>query len=627
MNSHYLEYIVVFTISALICVPIAKRFGFGSVLGYLLAGVIIGPFVVGFVGDESKDIQVFAELGVVLMLFLVGLELEPDKLWKIRKMILGTGLSQIVLTTLAIFPILMLIDLTWQAALAVSLAFAMSSTAMVLQYLNEKGLMQSVAGRSSFSVLLMQDVAVIPILALLPLLSVQAADAASSHHASYFSFLPAWANALVVLASVVLVIVFGKYLVSPILKAVSKSKLRELFIAASLMIVIAVSLLMELVGLSPALGAFVAGVVLANSEFKHELESDLEPFKGILLGLFFITVGATINFSHIAEFPLLIIGLTILVMFLKATVLMLISKLQKQSLDQAALFSVGMAQVGEFAFVLLGISLQLQLFPMDTYNTMLSVVAFSMFLSPLFNLVNERWVLNKIGTKEKPEQADDTIEDEHKKVIVVGFSHFGSTLGRFLRANGVEATILDNNSDTVDLLRKMGFKVYYGDASRIDLLKAAGAEQAELLIITIENNETKLSIIENVKKHFPHLKLMVRAKNRFEAYEIMDHGINHVYRETIDTSIRMGVEALTQLGFRNYSAHRAGVQFLKYDEGAMQHLSSFRNNKADYIKNVRQQIQIQEELLTKDLLMSHTQNDHAWDSEFMRTEIEKLSKK
>ena len=286
-----------------------------------------------------------------------------------------------------------------------------------------------------------------------------------------------------------------------------------------------------------------------------------------------------------------------------------------------------MAQVGEFAFVLLGISFQLKLYTLDIYYTMLSVVAFSMFLSPLFNLMTERLILNKIGTKEKPEKANDPIEDEHKKVIVVGFSHFGSTLGRFLRANGVEATILDNDSDTVDFLRKMGFKVYYGDASRIDLLKAAGAENAELLIITIEDAATKLNIIENVKKHFPQLKLMVRAKNRIEAYEIMDKGVQHVYRETIDTSIRMGVEALTQLGFRNYSAQRADIQFLKYDEDAMQHLSTFRNNQTDYIKNVRKQIQIQEELLTKDLSMSHTQNDHAWDSEFMRTEIQKILKK
>jgi len=393
------------------------------------------------------------------------------------------------------------------------------------------------------------------------------------------------------------------------------------------MIVIAVSLLMELVGLSPALGAFVAGVVLANSEFKHELESDLEPFKGILLGLFFITVGATINFSHIANFPLLIVGLTLLIMLIKASTMMLISKIQKQSLEQGTIFSVSMAQVGEFAFILLGISFQLKLYTLDIYYTMLSVVAFSMFLSPLFNLMTERLILIKIGTKEKPEKANDPIEDEHKKVIVVGFSHFGSTLGRFLRANGVEATILDNDSDTVDFLRKMGFKVYYGDASRIDLLKAAGAENAELLIKTIEDAATKLNIIENVKKHFPQLKLMVRAKNRIEAYEIMDNGVQHVYRETIDTSIRMGVEALTQLCFRNYSAHRAGIQFLKYDEDAMQHLSTFRNNQTDYIKNVRKQIQIQEELLTKDLSMSHTQNDHAWDSEFMRTEIQKILKK
>lgn len=626
MHNSYLVYILVFIVSALICVPLAKRLGLGSVLGYLIAGIVIGPFVLNFTGEESKDIQVFAELGVVLMLFLVGLELEPQKLWKIRSLILGTGLSQIVVTSAILTPVFLLLGFNPAAALAVSLAFSMSSTAMVLQYLSEKSLMQTLAGRSAFSVLLMQDVAVIPILALLPLLG-SSTEGADTHHASAFAHLPSYLQASITIASVVLVILTGKYLITPVLRAVSKSNLRELFIAASLLIVLSVSLLMELVGLSPALGAFVAGVVLANSEFKHELESDLNPFKGILLGLFFITVGATINFNHILSNPLLIIGITLGVMALKALVLWVISSVvNKASTDQKTILSVSMSQVGEFAFVLLGVILNLSIIATEQYNTLLSVVAFSMFLSPVFNLVSERLVLTRLGTKEKPDEKPDEIDNEHNKVLIIGFSHFGSTIGRLLRANGVNATILDNNSDTVDLLRKIGFKVYYGDATRVDLLHSAGAADAQLMILTVDDKDVKTQIIENVKKHFPHLKLLVRAQNRFDAYELMDMGIKDVYRETFDTSIKMGIDALTHLGFRKYAANRTGLQFAKYDQQAMEHLSSFKANKSDYIKNVRKQIQIQEELLNKDLDLNQTLGDHSWDSEYMRNEINSIKK-
>lgn len=612
--SGFLANAVIYLAAAVVCVPIAKRLGMGSVLGYLLAGILIGPSALGFIGEEGKDIMHFAEFGVVMMLFLVGLELEPVLFWRMRKQVLGMGGAQVLFTALVLAAAAVAIGFPWQAGLAAGLAFAMSSTAIALQSLKEKRLMHTAAGQGSFAVLLFQDIAVIPILALLPLLAMAPVAAAGEGH--WIETLPGWQRTLAVLSAVGAVVAFGRYVVVPLLRVVARTRLRELFVASSLLLVVGIALLMETVGLSPALGTFLAGVVLANSEYKHELESDLDPFKGLLLGLFFMAVGASINFSLISDAPGAIIGLTLAVMAIKMAVLLLIGGRSRLSFDQNLLFSVGLAQVGEFAFVLLAFIAQLGLLDNNRVDALMAVTAISMTLTPLFMLVNEKLILPRFGTTEHPEQEADIIDAKHK-VIIAGFGHFGSTLGRLLRANGVQATILDNDSDQVDMLRKMGFKVFYGDATRHDLLEAAGANEAELLICAIAPESAPL-LAGTVQKHFPNLKLMVRARNRFDAYELMDQGVLHIHRETLYGSVAMGVHALKELGFRHYTAHRAGQNFLRYDELALKELAAKRGDKADYISSVREKIAEQEELLTRDLLHDPTQGDHAWDSQEMR---------
>jgi monovalent cation:H+ antiporter-2, CPA2 family len=605
---------VVYLGAAVVCVPIAKRLGLGSVLGYLLAGIVIGPYLLGFIGDEGKDIMHFAEFGVVMMLFLVGLELEPAMFWRMRKQVLGMGGLQMMLTTVVLAGLAMAAGWSWQASIAAASAFAMSSTAIALQSLKEKGQMNTAAGQSSFAVLLFQDIAVIPLLALLPLLAT--APLVNEGSGSWVESLPGWQRTLAVIGAVGLVVVLGRYVVVPLLRVVARTRLRELFVASSLLLVVGIALLMDTVGLSPALGTFLAGVVLANSEYKHELESDLDPFKGLLLGLFFMAVGASINFGLIASAPATILGITLVVMAVKVAVLLLLGRRRGLGTEQNLLFAIGLGQVGEFAFVLLAFITELALIAAADIDLLMAVTAISMTLTPLLMLLNERVLLPRIGTRIRPTSAPDTVE-ERNKVIIAGFGHFGSTLGRLLRANGVHATILDNDSDQVDLLRRLGFKVYYGDATRADLLEAAGAHEAELLVCAIAPEAAPM-LVETVHKHFPHLKLHVRSRDRVDAYELMDQGVLHIYRETLDTAVRMGVDVLQELGHRHYSAYRAGQNFLKYDEAALKDLAAKRDDRADYITSVREKIAEQEELLRKDLQHDPSSGDHAWDSAEMR---------
>lgn len=614
MTDSLLGQAVVYLAAALICVPLAKRLGMGSVLGYLLAGILIGPFCLGFVGQEGEDIMHFAEFGVVMMLFLIGLELEPAHFWKMRSSILGLGSLQLVLTTLVLTGGLLLLGLDWRGAFAAGLALSMSSTAIVLQSLKEKGLGSSQAGSSSFAVLLFQDIAVIPILALLPFLALQAgAGAPHGDVPALLDGLPVWVKAGSVAFAVAAVIIMGRYIVVPFLRIITKASVRELSVAAALLIIVSIALLMKLVGLSPALGAFLAGVLLANSEFRHELESDIEPFKGLLLGLFFIAVGASINFRLLSDSPGTILSLVLAVMVLKAAVLVAAGRLFRLSFDQNSIFALGLSQVGEFAFVLFAFINRLGIVGSDWTDTLMAVTAISMTLTPLLLLLNERLVLSRFGTRQQVEKEADLIDTEHP-VIIVGFSSFGSTLGRFLRANDVQATVLDNDSDQVDLLRKMGFKVFYGDATRLDILHSAGAGSARILFIAIDSPSTVSKLVEMVKKHFPQLQIMARAGNNLDAHELLDLGVTHVYRGFLDTSVRAGVDVLASLGYRRYSATRAGQNFMKYDEAAMHHLAPLRHDTSDYISNAREQIRLQEQLLASDRASIHNQNDHAWDS-------------
>jgi len=623
---NFLTQAIIYLAAAVICVPVAKRLGMGSVLGYLLAGMLIGPFVLGFIGKEGQDITHFAEFGVVMMLFLIGLELEPSQFWKIRKSIVGMGSIQLVFTSLLIFALMMVLGLAWQVSLAVALAFAMSSTAIVLQTIKEKGLSGTASGQASFSVLLFQDIMVIPILAILPLIAVSGLTESRHIDSSLIGNLPGWMQGIAFFGAVALIFFGGRYLFVPLLRVVARTRLRELFTASSLLLVVSVALLMQSIGLSPALGTFLAGVVLANSEYRHELESDLDPFKGLLLGLFFIGVGASINFELIGSKPLLISGLVAGVMLIKFVILFSTGKIFKVASDQNLLFAFALSQVGEFAFVLLSFSNQLNIIDREWMDIMMAVTAITMTITPLLLLLNERVIDPKFGVKEKSDQEKKADSDivEHHPVIIAGFGHFGSTIGRFLRANGVEAIILDHDSDRVSLLRKMGFKVYYGDATRLDLLEAAGAEKAKILIAAIDPPEINQELIATARKNFPGLHIMARARSRMDAYELIDMGLSDIYRESLHTSVKLAVDVLGKLGQRNYTATRQGQKFLRYDEDAMLEMAQHRHDMKQYVLKARETFKLQEELLAKDLALETGENDHSWDSETIRETLRKI---
>ena len=622
---NFLAQALIYLTAAVICVPIAKKLGLGSVLGYLLAGMLIGPFILGFIGKEGQDIMHFAEFGVVMMLFLIGLELEPSQFWKMRKSILGMGSIQLVFTSLFIFVLMMVIGLVWQVSLAIALAFAMSSTAIVLQTIKEKGLSLSASGQASFSVLLFQDIMVIPILAILPLLAVRGLTESRRIDSSLIGHLPGWMQGLSFFGAVALIFLGGKYLFVPLLRVVARTRLRELFTASSLLLVVSVALLMQAIGLSPALGTFLAGVVLAGSEYRHELESDLEPFKGLLLGLFFIGVGASINFELIGSRPLLISGLVAGVMMIKFLILFTTGKIFKVTSDQNLLFAFALSQVGEFAFVLLSFSNQLNIIDRQWMDIMMAVTAISMTITPLLLLLNEKVIDPRFGVKGKSDpgkKADSDIEAHHP-VIIAGFGHFGSTIGRFLRANGVESIILDHDSDRVSLLRKMGFKVYYGDATRLDLLQSAGADNAKILIAAIDPPEINQVLIATAQKNFPELHIMARAKSRMDAYELLDMGLSDIYRESLHTSVKLAVDVLGKLGQRSYTATRQGQKFMRYDEDALREMAEHRHDMKQYVLKARETFRLQEELLAKDLDQEKGENDHSWDSEIIRETIRK----
>lgn len=615
---------IVYIIAAIICVSLAKKLGMSSVLGYLLAGILIGPYVFKFISNESEgqDIMHGTEFGVVMMLFLIGLELEPKNLWKMRDLILRVGLAQVLLTSLVIFAAGIALGVSWNISLTVGLSISLSSTAIVLQSLKEKNQMDSIEGKMSFAVLLLQDISVIPILAILPLLAINAPEVSvTTHHGTFFDSFPGWIQTFAIFASIGLVILLGRYGFGPLLKLVVKTHLRELFVATALLIVVGIAYLMILVGLSPALGAFLAGVVLANSPYKHALESDLEPFKGILLGLFFMAVGSTINFTLITSEPTLVFGLTVGVILIKALVILGIGKVRKLTTAENLNFAFGLAQASEFSFVTYSFAFQLQIFDRQLADTLMAVTALSMAISPILMLVLDKTIIQKEGLKSKNSSRESDVVSEKNKVILLGFGNFGSTVGRFLRANGVEATIMDSDPDQVDFLRKMGFKVYFGDGTRLDLLHAAGAEHAKILISAIDSTEHSIKIVKLCREHFPHLEVMIRARNRFDAYELMDVGVQNIYREHLDASIRMGEDALRKLGFRAHTVHRLGKQFRNYDDEALKVLVNYKHNQDEYISKVKTYIEMQESLLSGELSRKFSLNDHAWDSEQMKENL------
>jgi monovalent cation:proton antiporter-2 (CPA2) family protein len=607
---------MIYLAASVIMVPIAKKIGLGSVLGYLLAGIIIGPSVLAFIGEEGQDIMHFAEFGVVMMLFLIGLELEPELLWKMRKSIAGLGGLQVLLTALIIGMLAIFFGLPWQQGIAVGMALSLSSTAIVMQSLNEKGLIKTSAGQSVFSVLLFQDIVVIPMLAIFPLLATLTPETAGDNHSkTLVEGFPAWGKTLAVVGAVITIIVAGRYLIKPLLRIIAQTRLRELFTASALLLVVGIAVLMSQVGLSPALGTFLAGVILANSEYRHELESDIEPFKGLLLGLFFIAVGASIDFDLIFSKPLLIFGMVVGLMLLKALVLLILGHLFGLRKDQNVLFGLSLNQMGEFGFVLFAFALTDGILPKEVVDILIAVVALSMALTPLILMVNEKFIQPRFGTLEEAEEEREAdVVNESNPVIIAGFGHFGNTTGRFLRAHNIETTILEIDSDRVDLLRKLGFKVFYGDATRYDLLQAAGAGQAKILIIAIDDNEKRLALVETVKKHFPHLRMLVRATNRVDTYDLMNAGMLHVYRETLDTSIRVGVDALKFLGYRAYNAQRASRTFLRNDEHNLKTLAAIRDKNL-YIHTAKELIEELENTIQEDMKAYGVEQDKGWDEE------------
>lgn len=618
----------IYLAAAVLAVPIAKRFGLGSVLGYLIAGIAIGPFGLHLIGKEGQSVMHFAEFGVVMMLFLIGLELQPGLLWNLRKPILGLGGLQVGLTTVLILIIGVILGGSWKIALATGLILALSSTAIVLQTLDEKGLMKTDAGQSAFSVLLFQDIAVIPMLAVLPLLRssslhLQANVHENGHAATWVAGYPIWLKTLVVLGAVTVIIIAGRYLMRPVFRIIAKTDLREMFTAVSLFIVIGITLLMTNVGLSPALGTFLAGVVMAGSEYRHELEGDIEPFKGLLLGLFFIAVGASIDFELIISKPITIACLVVALILVKLIVLTLLGKCFKLGWKHNLLFAFALAQGGEFAFVLFAFATQNSIIPQDIAALMIVVVAITMALTPLMLLFVERILLPRIGTKEAVQREADRI-DEENPVIIAGFGKFGNILGRLLRANNVNTTFLDLDADNVEILRKLGIKVFYGDASRLDLLHAAGAHQAKLIILAIDDHQKIMDIIHTVKKHFPHLKIMARANGRIEAYELLEMGIRYVYRETFETSLRMGIEALSMLGFHPYQAHRSARLFRKRDDDDLRELVEMRHDRRAYISSARERIQDLERLLTVELAGHDESRDMGWDTASLREDFKEM---
>ena len=595
----------VFLVAGVVAVPIASRLGLGSVLGYLIAGIVISPLLATLDVDVIA-IQHFAEFGVVMMLFLVGLELEPKMLWNMRAKLLGLGGLQVGVTTVLVMAIAMAFGLNWTIGLAVGCVLALSSTAIVLQTLNEKGVMKTEGGQSSFAVLLFQDVAVIPMLALIPLLAMPdlmglaadvgaaaVADAAHGAEAvhgddghgpalSLVDGLPAWLAGLVTIGAIGVVILGGVYLTRPLFRFIASAGLRELFVATALMFVIGIALLMSLVGLSPALGTFLAGVVLANSEYRHELESNIDPFRGLLLGLFFITVGAGINFALLFGQFGLIVGLTLGVMLLKIGVLLALAKVFKIEGQDRWLFGLGLAQAGEFGFVLLSFTVANQVIPQGLADQLLLVVALSMLLTPALFVLFEKVIVPRSITSQERE-ADEVEEDGD--VIIAGHGRFGGVVNRMLRATGYSTTVLDYSAGHLDLLRTFGFKAFYGDATRPDLLHAAGIEKARLLVVAIDGKEQINALVHYVRENYPDVKVIARAIDRPHVYDLFAMGCHEIIRETFDSSVRTGRSALEMLGMHAYSAELISRKFAEDDRSMLKEMALLYDPKVPITEN------------------------------------------
>lgn len=593
-------------LSGAICVPIATRLGLGSVLGYLIAGIIVAP-ILSYVEADITSLQHFAEFGVVMMLFIVGLEMSPKSLWEMRGQIFVLGGAQVLLTATAIAGVSLLIGVAWQSSIAIGLIFALSSTAIVNQTLNEKGLMRSDGGRASFSTLLFQDIAVIPMLALIPLLALPDLMAAGHHgddghgqSLSLVSGLEGWQTALVTLAAIAAVIIGGILLTNPIFRYVAKARLRELLIATALMMVLGIALLMSLVGLSPALGTFLAGVVMANSEYRHELESDIDPFKGLFLGVFFITIGAGISFGYLANNFALIMGLTLGLIAIKMIVMLVLAQLFGLKGENKWLYGLGLAQAGEFGFVLLSFSVSNFILSEELSQMLLMVVALSMMLTPFIFIIYDR-VIAPIYARGQDRPADEI--EGNNGVIIAGHGRFGGIVNRVLRAAGYQPTVVDYSSEQLEMLRKFGLKVYFGDATRPDLMHAAGIEHAKMLVIAIDDKQAITDLAHYVIKNYPHVHVIARALDRNHVYDLWAHGCRDIIRETYDSSIRASRSSLEALGHKKDIAQQMVDEFESVDRKFMVEMADLwqvnvpATENEQYMARIRESIEEWEEIV------------------------------
>ena len=611
--------------AAVLAVPLAARLGLGSVLGYLAAGIIIGP-ATGLVGAETEDLQHFAEFGVVMMLFLIGLELEPRALWNMRQRLIGLGGVQVVLTTGALFGAGTLLGLDPRVALATGLIFALSSTAIVLQTLSEKGLMRTQGGRSVFSVLLTQDIAVIPMLALLPLLALSSHGGGEAAHETpvnpdapgakeveaartLIENLPGWAVTLVTLGAVAVVVLAGTYLTRPVPRYIHQPRLRELYTALGLLMVVSIAVLMELVGLSPALGTFLAGVVLANSEFRHELESDLEPFKGLLLGLFFITVGAGIDFGVLLGNPVRIVALTMGVIVIKGGVLYLLARMARMHTRDRWLFTLALAQAGEFGFVLSSFSLQQGVLAQAEAEVIRLVIALSMLVTPLLFILYEQL---SARTAKAPDPDPDEI-DREAPIIIAGIGRFGQVVSRLVQGAGFDTVVLDHDMEMVDTMRRFGFSGFFGDPTRPDILHAAGLETAKVLVVALDDRDSALKLVRHARAMRPDLHIVARAYDREHVYQLYQAGANDIVRELFDSSLRAGRYVLENIGLSRFEASELEMTYYQQDRAGVRELAQLWkpgvpvSQNAEYVKRAK--------ALNKDLETSILERLHPRDDQ------------
>ncbi|AUX45271.1 potassium transporter [Sorangium cellulosum] len=566
----------VFLGAAVVAVPLFKRIGLGAVLGYLVAGALLGPF--GFeIFTDVENILHFSELGVVLLLFLIGLELQPSRLWVLRRAVFGLGGAQVAVTGGLIALIGVALGLRVDTAAIVGVGLSLSSTAFVLQILAEKGQMQSQHGRSAFAILLFQDLAVIPLLAVLPLLGPGSGEAAEGS---------ALLSSLQAVAVVLGVVAGGRYLVRPVFRAIAAAHAHEIFTAAALLVVLGTALLMVFVGLSMSLGAFMAGVLLADSEYRHELEADIEPFKGLLMGLFFIAVGMSANIGLVVERPGLVLGLVLGMMALKAAVLLGLGKASGHAPGSARDLALALPQGGEFAFVLFGLAAGQGLMDRFLSDLLVVVVTLSMALTPLVIALGDAIVRRR--RKSGPEREFDAIEDDDPRVIIAGFGRFGQIVSRVLRTRKIPFTALEASATQVDFVRKFGNKIYYGDASRLDLLRAARADKARVFVLAIDDMEASVKTADVVKRHFPNLEIYARARNRQHAYQLMDIGVKVLERETFLSSLEVAARVLEGLGMREPDARATIEKFRAHDERTLLRGHAVHNDEAKLVQAAKQ---------------------------------------